>query len=98
MTSNIFSTYLEADDVLADILSVDFLPPPKSFRPSIECSWIAVEISQNVSWPSNVATATSFPSGLVVNATTKKKHRFLLRTNLVFTKVVRFQMFHIVPV
>ena len=37
-TSDIFSTYLEADDVLADILSVDFLPPPKSLRPSIECS------------------------------------------------------------
>jgi hypothetical protein len=25
-----------------------------------------------VSWPSNVATATSFPSGLVVSATTEE--------------------------
>lgn len=65
-------TYLEDEDVLADILSLSFLPLPKSFCPSIECNCTAVKISQNVSWPSSVATATSFPSGLMVSETTGK--------------------------
>lgn len=57
-------TYLAVAERFAVIKSVSLRPDDRSLLPSMEPTWDALFISQNVTWKSREATASCLPSGL----------------------------------